>query len=401
MINSLSPISEIALEAKDTSDDVRQITMSIEASCKHIDNTVTSMKISDVPKFIDEFPTSGIIITPGMVGYGVDTKDVEYDITSIEYKTTFPDKKEVLTSITSPFKGIRVFPTLYDETRFLARSDSDATLAYCSFDTGELVYSSNAVCEFFAISPSGLISCYDKRDKSVHDVNNQYLNKFNPRSSTSSWAVFGMAFPNDEDIYLLVGSGTQFSFVRTKYQSDKIFTDSATTIQVESFPRMKTIDGYMFVVTSTKIIVFNDKGEQISYMFSGSSDFNQHIYKFDVSGDKLFIMGVNKELYIYEWKTGKLLTTKDNFFYNSRDTILCDNDTLLVCANQSIERYDLDGKLLFTHSYFNIGYDAFLIRHNIKPEYRNFHHSSITQTVMKKITSNKETKIIANAKKRG
>lgn len=97
MITETSPITDIAVEAKDTSDDVRQVAMAIEASCKHIDNTVTSMKLSDVPQFIDDFPTPGIEITPDMVGYGVDTKNNEYDITYIFEKQVYEGTGDELT----------------------------------------------------------------------------------------------------------------------------------------------------------------------------------------------------------------------------------------------------------------------------------------------------------------
>lgn len=401
MITETSPISEIAIEAKDTSDDVRQVSMAIEASCKHVDHNVSSIKLSDVPKFIDDFPISNIEITPGMVGYGVDTKGVDYDITSIGYKTIYPNDKEVFTTETSSSRDRRLTPVLYDETKFLTLFSSDGILAYCSFDTGELIQTVSAVCQSFAVSPSGLIACYDNRNKGIYDVNNETLNKFNARASSSSWSVFGIAFPNDEDIYLIVGSGTEVALVRTKYGSKDVVTDSPTSVNVESLPITKVVDGHIFVVTSTKIIVYNDKGERVSVIFSGSSDFNRQIYKLDVSGDKLFIMGVSGELYICNWKTGTILSTKSNFFASTNDTILCDNDTFLVCYDQQVKRYDLDGNLLFSHLYASLGYGSFLMRHNVKPEYRNFYPESTSKTAMKNITSNKETKLIANAKKRG
>lgn len=105
MINETSPIAEIAVEAKDTSDDIRQISMGIEASCKHINNTVTSMKLSDVPQFIDDFPIPGIEITPGMIGYGVDTKNNEYDITHIFEKQIYNGSDNELT-----YDGKLTFP---------------------------------------------------------------------------------------------------------------------------------------------------------------------------------------------------------------------------------------------------------------------------------------------------
>lgn len=89
MLTPNSPISEIALEAKDVSDDVKGVSLAIEASCKHIDHDVSSMPLSNVPKFVDDYPVPGITINPGMVGYGVDTKNNDYDITHIFEKQIY------------------------------------------------------------------------------------------------------------------------------------------------------------------------------------------------------------------------------------------------------------------------------------------------------------------------
>ncbi len=65
MVNENSPMVDIALEAKDTSDDVRQTILAIEASVKHVDNTVVNMPLSGVSDFIDNYPTPKPEVAPG------------------------------------------------------------------------------------------------------------------------------------------------------------------------------------------------------------------------------------------------------------------------------------------------------------------------------------------------
>ncbi|WP_152522322.1 hypothetical protein [Metaclostridioides mangenotii] len=94
MVNENSPMVDIALEAKDTSDDVRQTILAIEASVKHVDNTVVNMPLSGVSDFIDNYPTPKPEVAPGFVGYAVDTSKNEYDITHIYKKQVYPPAQE-------------------------------------------------------------------------------------------------------------------------------------------------------------------------------------------------------------------------------------------------------------------------------------------------------------------
>jgi hypothetical protein len=83
LVNENSPILDIALEANDVTDDVKQSQLAIETSVKHVDNTVDGIKLSEVPEFIDNYPISKPEIKDGYVGYAVDNEGGKYDVTVI------------------------------------------------------------------------------------------------------------------------------------------------------------------------------------------------------------------------------------------------------------------------------------------------------------------------------
>nr|WP_312985518.1 hypothetical protein [Clostridioides sp.] len=400
MINETSPIADIAIEAKDTSDDVRQISMGIEASCKHIDHSVTSMPLSDVPKFIDDFPISDIEITPDMVGYGVDTKDNDYDVISINNEISFPGSQEILYKQNFGPNFSRIYPYIYNSEKLLART-AGSVLAFFSFNDGSILLKSNSPCQRFDVNSKGLISAYDPNTRTLFDVNSETLEFFNGRVNPNTSNVAGISFPNDKDIYLLMSDNTSFSFVKTEYGSSEIERVTSISKKISSpNPVLKTINNHLVIMSSNEIYVFDDKLNEISSINISYANFSAHMYKCDMFDDLLFVTNNARDLRVFNWKTGESVLTKNLFFTSSDDTFIIDDNTMLVCSGTSLIRYDLKGNLLFTHNSFALGRYSFILPGLTKSMYYNFLHD-ISTTDSIKITSNKETKLIAKAKKRG
>lgn len=82
MIDSTNTISEIATEVQNTANSVEEVYMMINATIEKIGGT-TPNPLSGISEFVDNFATGKPEITPGMVGYSIDTDLNEYDVSVI------------------------------------------------------------------------------------------------------------------------------------------------------------------------------------------------------------------------------------------------------------------------------------------------------------------------------
>lgn len=286
MINETSPISEIAIEAKDTSDDVRQISMSIEASCKHVDHSVTSMKLSDVPKFIDDFPMSGIDITPGMVGYGVDTKGIEYDVSNIFEKLIY-DVNDILV-----YSGLKKVPSTYTEMYMF----SDNRIVQRS--SISLLFSDNEGDQISSVEVSSIPSSAFMYHGSFYGETDLYLvgivettsnSKYNVSAYNSSgelvfktflqsvhYRYYDLSF--DGKYFYVLSSMSSGDSVRTitKYNLDGNSVDSFK-LPSNNFSKISCTSNYVFacMTSASKPVAvnkdFSDSSEFLNFNSSGTS----------------------------------------------------------------------------------------------------------------------------------
>jgi hypothetical protein len=112
MINENSSMADIALEVKDATFNAMQVNSAIKASVKQLDDTITNIKLSEVPEFIDNYPVSKPEIKDGYVGYAVDTSDNEYDVTNRFYKYTYPPAQEEFFQYNGQFAMPENFSTI-------------------------------------------------------------------------------------------------------------------------------------------------------------------------------------------------------------------------------------------------------------------------------------------------
>jgi hypothetical protein len=124
LVNENSSMAEIAIDAKETSNDVLQTTLAIESSVRHVDGSVTTMPLSCTSEFIDNYPVPKPEVAEGFVGYAVDTNKNEYDITVIGYNyiPSSGDKFAGLGTITTNSNNNNLY-VLKNGNFFTVRSD--------------------------------------------------------------------------------------------------------------------------------------------------------------------------------------------------------------------------------------------------------------------------------------
>lgn len=390
MLTGNSPISEIALEAKDTSDDVRQIAMGIEASCKHVDNTVNSIKLGEVPKFVDDFPVPDITINPDMVGYGVDTEGIDYDIISIDNIYTV--------SIGDNFSFVRSFTT------------------------------SDSVSEIFTLKDENFVTFYAGNSLTLYDGSTG--DKLKNVSLDSGKNFSEHIIVDDVEYIFLRNRGEQKIDVYTADQLIKVKSIDAKSIANENYRRIYYDDGSLLVVTydssRTFFNMFNFKtteSEGRDYfsgnyhdatfigdvIYVGSSNiiflnrktFNEIGRRAGLSGNttsmtpfgdgKIFITNDNGYATIFDTKANSI---KPQIFVTTQDYFRAfpDGSTIVYLSGSYIYRFDEDLKLVYNYNFNKTTYRA---------SYLYPYYYTASNTIVQKYKDNATQKKVAKAQKRG
>lgn len=396
MLTASSPISEIALEAKDTSDDVKQVAMAIEASCKHVDNTVTTIPLSGVSEFIDNFPIGKPEITPGYVGYANDKNGSEYDVSNISN----------IVIEGNPMFGPRIsFPTTVDPAPTSVICLKNEYIVFFSYHESISLYDSNvnlittvnlgsnfSTCNLVEINNTEYLSLFDYSIKAFRFMNTDDL----------SW-VDGFDLPYK---YSISGSHEKHFYYNNRYYIVR-YENPNTYLYIYDFSskellhtqtidnkraNMSADDDFYYVFYARQVYKYNHDFTLHSEMYYNASVITQNVFSGAESyGDKKLLYIADSIAYLIDLdslnvvKSFSVTNASNLNFYPS-------GDYMFFTKSGTGYRVDSDGNITASQSIYS---------NNDKNDYSYPYLVLYAYPYIYKIKDNSIFKLIAKAKKRG
>nr|WP_312984375.1 hypothetical protein [Clostridioides sp.] len=387
MINENSPTADIALEAKDTSNDVKQIAMGIEAYCKHVDNTVTTMPLSGVSEFIDNFPTGKPTITPGYIGYANDKNGGKYDITSIE--KVFNVKSPVM----SPDGTISTVSTVSD----LFATKDGKIITFNPNDILRLHDAKTGAVEKQLALTSGknfanLIEANGVEYLVLYEVNY----KFYVYNTSLSIVKNFDPIPNSQtlrDISYYDGSlvVTSFDGVKVYFNLYNFETTDAEVNFSESGSNIYPVVFGEYIYTVSNNLVKKYNRSDSTYVTSYSQPLSSTIRSVRGFGNgKILISNSNSSSVVFDTTTGtssSVISTSNSSYHRS----ISDGDTAILLVGSQILRINEKANIIYS---FNSN-DTMNRSTYFYPLFCTLYNTNI-----RKYNDNTEVKLIAKAQKR-
>lgn len=335
--------------------------MAVEASVKHIDNSVVNMPLSGVQRFIDDFPIPKPEVTEGCAGYAIDTSNNEYDITVIGYNyipragDTFGGLGTLTTNANN--KDVYVLKNGY----FICIRNNEVSLhtgGSSSLVTKITLTSALSVSSKIDIDNNEYVAFTTTNDKLVsvflYDSELNLVNTFD----SSSTGINHVRYQASGGLFFIVCYNSNMTLVSVyDFYTGKYLKAIIVDYSILSATHAFANDEFIYILKSNGYLEVYDK-DSITLISNNIRTTTETVRNACYFGyKKLFIMTTNNNGFVFDLVLNKSTSTRS---YGSTINTACTSDgvTAAVYFNNKFYKIDEQHNIIYENTGFQGNFNA-------------------------------------------